>query len=413
MLNNQRPELLAPAGDMEKLQAALAYGADAVYMGGPAFGLRAMAKNFSIKEMEEAVSYAHSQRARAYVTVNIFAHQEDFQGLPDYLKAVEQAGADALIISDPGVFSLAREIVPNMELHISTQANVTNARAALFWHKQGAKRIILARELSLEEIRSVKEQLPDSLELEAFVHGAMCISYSGRCLLSNYMSGRDSNRGACAQPCRWEYALVEKSRPGEYQPVFEDDRGTYIYNSKDLCLIEYLPELIQAGVSSFKIEGRMKTPYYVAVTVKAYREAIDDYFKNPDKYQSRKAEYLEQLKKTSHRLFTTGFLLGKPDGGQQTYESSSYIRNWDFAGKVLEYNKDTKMALVEQRNKISAGDEVEIFTPKGPGFVETIKEMYNEEGEPIQSAPHAQQKVFIKMEAEVLPGDMLRKESGK
>ncbi len=404
-----KPELLAPAGDLEKLKVAFHYGADAVYIGGQSFGLRAKSKNFDLDEMAEGIRFAHNLGKRVYVTANIFAHNEDIDRVSDYFLELEKIGADALIISDPGVFSLARECVPNMEIHISTQANNTNFASAKFWHSLGAKRIVLARELSFAEISRIRAELPKEFELEAFVHGAMCISYSGRCLLSNYMTGRDANHGECAQPCRWKYNLVEESRPNEYMPIYEDERGTYIYNSKDLCLIEYVPELIKSGIGSFKIEGRMKTPYYVGCMTKAYREAIDDYFEDAEKYNAKKNYYLEEVKKASHRDYTTGFYQSKPKADAQLYSTSSYIRTYDFIAIVVDYDSETGYATVEQRNKFVVGDTVEIFPAKGSGFTQEVAELINKYGMKVSAAPHAQEILKIKLDQPVQKFDMIRK----
>lgn len=404
-----KPELLAPAGNMEKLKMALIYGADAVYIGGEKFGLRAQAGNFSIDDIKKAVEYSHSLGKKLYVTVNIIPHNEDLYDLPDYLIALDKACVDAIIISDPAVLMIAKETVPQMELHLSTQANNTNYKSAEFWHKQGVKRIVLARELSFSEIKKIIEKTPPSLHFEAFVHGAMCISYSGRCLLSNYMVGRDANRGECAHPCRYKYYIVEEKRPGQYMPIEDDERGAYIFNSKDLCMIEYIPELVDSGIKSFKIEGRMKSSYYVATVVRAYRNAIDSYWEDPKAYVFDR-EWLEEVNKASHREFFTGFYFNKPDEKGQIYESSSYIRDYDFVGLVLDYDKVNKMALVEQRNKMSIGDEIEIIGPDKKMFKQTIKEMWNEEGEAIESAPHPQQKVKIKTEKAVGEYDIFRRE---
>lgn len=405
-------ELLSPAGDLEKLKIAIAYGADAVYMGGKSLGLRAKAKNFDMNEMAEGIDFAHKHNARIYITANIFAHEEDFEGAAEYFKELYQMGVDALIISDPGLFSIARNAVPEMEIHISTQSNNTNFQTALFWKNLGAKRVVLARELSFDEIRSIHskmDKIDKDFELEAFVHGAMCISYSGRCLLSNYMTGRDSNKGECAHPCRWQYYLMEEKRPGEYMPVYEDERGTYIYNSKDLCMIGHIPELVEAGIRSFKIEGRMKTAYYVAAVTKAYRQAIDDYFEDEEKYLAKKPYYLRELEKSSHRDFTTGFYFNKPGAGEQIYTNNSYIRNYDFVALIDEFDKKTGFAFGEQRNKFSVGEEVEIFNPKGENYKQKITEIYNEAGESLTEAPHPKQKLKIKLDHPVEKFSMLRK----
>ncbi len=410
-MNIKKTELLAPAGDLEKLKIAVLYGADAVYIGGEAYGLRAKAKNFDIDTMKEGIDFAHEHGVKVYVTANIYAHNADFEGMAEYFKEVEKIGADALIISDPGVFSLAREVVPNMEIHISTQANNTNYRSAKFWYDLGAKRVVIARELSLGEIKTMRENIAEDMDIEAFIHGAMCISYSGRCLLSNYLSGRDANKGACAHPCRWKYHLVEETRPGEYMPVVENERGTYIYNSKDLCMIDHIPELIEAGIFSFKIEGRMKTPFYVGTVVKAYREAIDDYMADPLLYESKKAYYIEEVSKASHRDYTTAFYFGKPDGNQQVYTNNSYIRDYDFIGMVMEDSDDDGFAVVMQRNKFEKGEKIEVMPQKGSSWEMDVELMYNEDGEEVISAPHPQQILRMKFPKPVKKHDMLRKET--
>lgn len=408
----RKPELLAPAGNLEKLKVAFAYGADAVYMAGKRFGLRAFAGNFQKDEIQEAVEYAHSINKKVYVTMNIFAHNEDFKDMDKYMRYLADIGVDAVIISDPGILSLAREIMPNIPIHLSTQANNTNWRSAKFWHEQGVSRIILARELSLREISEIRAKVPDTLELEAFVHGAMCISYSGRCLLSSYMADRDSNRGMCAHPCRWKYHLVEEKRPGEYYPVFENDRGTYIFNSKDLCLIEHIPDIVECGVSSLKIEGRMKSSYYVATVVKAYREALDAYISDPEGYRFDKT-WLDELSKASHREYTTGFFTGRSAGIDQVYGTSSYIRDYDFVGLVKAYDERTGLAAIEQRNRFAVGDELEIVFPKGPYRVHKISGMRNEDGEEIEAAPHPQMTVYMHMDQPVVPYAMLRRKAAR
>lgn len=404
----KKVELLAPAGSLEKLKMAVVYGADAVYMGGEAYGLRAYAENFDRNEMEQGIDFAHSHGKKVYVTMNIIPHNNDFTGMAEYIKKLESMGVDAIILSDPGVLSLVKETAPDMEIHLSTQANNTNWRSALFWYKQGVKRIILARELSLNEIKEIRQNTPDDLQLEIFVHGAMCMSYSGRCLLSSYMAGRDSNRGLCAQPCRWKYYLVEEKRPGEYMPVYENDRGTFIYNSKDLCMIEHIPELVESGISSFKIEGRVKSAYYVATVVKAYREAIDSYFDDPEHYVFN-PELLDELKKVSHREYTTGFYFGKPTGKEQIYHTSSYIREYDIVGLVLDYDESTGIATVEQRNRFYAGDEVEIMQPGKPYFKQIVEEMRNQDGEIIEVAPHPQMILKIPVKQPVVRDAIIRK----
>lgn len=407
-------ELLAPAGDLERLKVAILYGADAVYLGGNAFGLRAKAKNFTIEEMEKGVTFAHKYGKKVYVTCNIFAHNSDINGekLVQYLKELERINVDAIIVADAGVFSIAREAIPNMDIHISTQANTTNYQTAKFWQNLGASRVVMAREMSLKEIETLHKNV-QNIEIEAFVHGAMCMAYSGRCLLSNYLTGRDANRGACAQSCRWKYNVVEETRPNEYFPIEETENGTYIFNSKDLCMIQHIPELINTGVYSLKIEGRVKTSYYVASIVKAYREAIDDYLIDKDLYENKKEYYLDEVKKASYRGYTTGFFFDKADETTQIYTSNSYIRTYDFVGLITDYSLEDGYAIVEQRNKFSINDEVEIITQNGQNFKQIIKEMYNENGESILSAPHAQQIIKIKMDKPVTPFDMIRKQSDK
>lgn len=401
-------ELLAPAGSLEKLKMAIIYGADAVYLGGQKFGLRAQAKNFSMEQIKEGVEFAHKRDKKVYVTLNIIPHNEDFEDLPEYINELNEIGVDAVIISDPGVFSIVNEIAPDLEVHLSTQANTTNYLSANFWHKLGLKRIVVARELSLNEIKEIRDKTPDSLEIEAFVHGAMCISYSGRCLLSNYMTSRDANRGACAQACRWKYNLVEEQRPDEYYPVYEDERGTYIFNSKDLCMLQHIPELISSGISSLKIEGRMKSVYYVATIVRSYRILLDKYLKDPTNYKYD-SQWFDEIKKASHRDFNTGFYFGKTNEESQLYTSSSYIRNYDFVGLITDYDKETMIATVEQRNRIFKGDEVEVLGPGKEHFNLKIEDMWNKKGEEIDVAPHAQQIIKIKMNNPVKPYDMIRK----
>lgn len=411
-MNKKKVELLAPAGDLEKLKVAILYGADAVYLGGNAFGLRAKAKNFSIEEMAEGVIFAHEHNAKVYVTCNIFAHNADINNekLITYLKELERINVDGVIVADPGIFSIVRETVPNMEVHISTQANTTNYQTAKFWQSLGASRVVMAREMSLKEIKSLADNV-QGIEIEAFVHGAMCMAYSGRCLLSNYFTNRDANRGACAQSCRWKYRIMEETRPGEYYPVEEDERGTYIFNSKDLCMIQHIPELIESGVFSFKVEGRIKTSYYVGSVIKAYREAIDDYLKDPALYESKKDYYLEEVKKSSYRGYTTAFFFDKPKEDSQVYTSNSYVRTYDFAAIVKEYDKETGFAIIEQRNKFVVGEEVEFLTTKGQNFKQKVVEMYDLDGNKLEEAPHPQQLIKLKVDKEVNPFDMMRKES--
>ena len=389
-----RPELLAPAGDMEKLKIAITYGADAVYLGGKEFGLRAFAGNFSLEEIAVGLEFAHARRAKVYVAVNIFPHNEDLGGLPEYLRKLHALGVDGVIVADPGVFSLVKTYAPSLPIHLSTQANTTNWAAAKFWREQGVERIVLARELSLEEVREIRDKA--EVDLEIFVHGAMCISYSGRCLLSNYMANRDSNRGQCAQACRWQYALMEEKRPGQYFPIEEDERGAYIFNSQDLCLLEHIPEIMNSGAVSLKIEGRMKSVHYVATVVRTYREALDSYLANPAEFHC-KPEWKREIAKVSHREYTTGFYLGNPSGEEASFLSSAYVRSCDFIGLVKGYDAGKGVALIEQRNRFAVGEEVEILGPKGVLFSQTIEEMQAEDGQEISVAPHPQQLVYLKV----------------
>ncbi len=404
----KKVELLAPAGDLEKLKFAIEYGADAVYLGGEHFGLRTASKNFTIENIEKAVEYAHERGKKIHVTMNIVPHNEDLEGLEDYVRDLYRVGVDAVIVSDPGIFSVIRKTVPELEIHISTQASVTNYETIMFWYNLGIRRVVLARELSLDEIKEIRKRIPEDMELEAFVHGAMCISYSGRCLLSNYMTGRDANRGDCAHACRYKYNLVEEKRPGEYFPIYEDEEGTFILNSKDLCMLEYIDQLIEAGINSFKIEGRVKSAYYVSTIIRSYRMAIDQYYKDPDNYKFN-PKLLDEIKKASHRDFTTGFYFDKPDSDGQVYTTSSYIRNYDFIGLVLDCDKDTNIATVEQRNRFFKDDEIEIFGPNKDYRDFTINNMWDEKGELIDVAPHPQQKVKIEFDEYIEPMSMLRK----
>lgn len=401
-------ELLAPAGDLEKLKAAVDYGADAVYFGGEMFSLRAGASNMTIEEMAEGVDYCHQKGRKAYLTMNIFAHNEDIDELQAYTDKIKGIPFDAFIISDPGVMMILQGAFPDSEFHLSTQANLTNYQTALFWYRQGVKRIVLARELTFPEIREMKDAIPTDMEIEAFVQGAMCISYSGRCLLSNFMIERDANRGACAHPCRWKYSLVEEKRPGEYYPVEEDERGTYIMNSRDLCMLEHIPELVESGITSFKIEGRMKSAFYVATVVSAYRKALDQYQKDPGNYRFDPA-WMKELKKVSHREFTTGFYFNKPTNKDQDYVTSAYTRDYSFIGVVRGYDAESRIAVVEQRNKMSLGDVIEVFGPYTDYFEQTLDWMEDLEGKPLSAAPHPQQILKIKMDKPVEPGFMLRK----
>ncbi len=401
-------ELLAPAGDMEKLRAAVDYGADAVYFGGEMFSLRAGAGNLTVQEIDEALSWLHSRGARGYMALNIFAHNEDIEPLAKYLDEIKGIPIDGFIVSDPGVIAVLKDRIQDAELHLSTQANMTNYMTARFWRQQGVKRLVLARELTFDEIRQIRDHIPEDMELEAFAHGAMCISYSGRCLLSNFMTGRDANRGQCAHPCRWRYRLVEEQRPGEYYPVEEDERGTYILNSKDLCMLEHIPEMDAAGISSAKIEGRMKSVFYVATVVGAYRRALDAFYKDPEGYRYD-PRWMEELCKASRREFTTGFYFHSPTDEDQNYLTSAYIRDYSFIGVVKSFDPETSMAVVEQRNKMSVGDEIEVFGPGRDFFSQRLEVLLDEEDQPIDSAPHPQQTVKIKMKEPVEEKFILRK----
>ena len=397
--NLKKPELLIPAGSLEVLKTAVAFGADAVYIGGEAFGLRAKARNFDAKDMKEGIAFAHERGVKVYVTANILAHNQDLADAKDYFGELAAMRPDALIISDPGMFTLAREICPAIDIHISTQANNTNYLTYLFWHKLGAKRVVSARELSLAEIFEIREQIPPEMEIESFVHGAMCISYSGRCLLSSFLASRDANRGECTHPCRWKYALVEETRPGEYMPVYENERGTYIFNSKDLCMIGHIPELIDAGIDSFKIEGRMKTALYVATVARTYRRAIDDYFISPERYREQMPWYLEEIAKCTYRQFTTGFYFGKPNEDTQIYDNNTYEKEYTYLGTVQNVD-DTGIVTIEQRNKFCVHDAIEIMKPDGSNVAAEVMRIENEAGEEQESAPHPKQKLFVTLQSQ-------------
>ena len=404
----QKIELLAPAGDLERLKTAFIYGADAVYIGGEIFGMRSAAKNFTIEEMAEGVEFAHARGKQVFVTLNIIPRNEEFEQLEMYLHELDRIAVDAVIVSDPGVFSVVKSTLPNMEIHISTQASTTNAEAATFWYNQGAKRVVMARELSFAEIKELRENSPEDMDIEAFIHGAMCMSYSGKCVISNYTTGRDANRGSCAQSCRWKYTLVEELEHGEYEKVVDGVDAEFFFNTKDMCMIQYVPQIIESGINSFKIEGRMKTAYYVATTVRAYRMAIDEYVKDPENWKFNPM-WLEELKKGSHRHYSTGFYLGKTTTKDQNYESASYVRNYDFVGVVRALEEESGLVVVEQRNRMFVGDKVEIIGPYKETMYATILEMYNENGEPIESAPHAKQIVKMKLDVPVEEHYMLRK----
>lgn len=404
----KRPELLVPASSLEVLKIAVIFGADAVYIGGEAFGLRAKAKNFSLEEMKEGIAFAHSRQVKVYVTANILAHNRDLEGVREYFKELKEIGPDALIISDPGVFMIAREVCPEIDIHISTQANNTNYGTFLFWHQLGAKRVVTARELSLEELKEIRERIPDDLEMETFIHGAMCISYSGRCLLSNYFTGRDANQGACTHPCRWKYSIVEETRPGEYMPVYENDRGTFIFNSKDLCMIQHIPEMFETGVDSYKIEGRMKTALYVATVARTYRKAIDDYMESPEKYKENMPWYLEQISNCTYRQFTTGFFFGKPDETAQIYDNNTCVKEYTYLGIAGEPNEQG-LYRIEQRNKFSVGETIEVMKPDGSNIEVTVRQIRDEDGNAQESAPHPKQVLYIDLGHPLDRYDILRR----
>ena len=406
----RKTELLIPAGSLDVLKTAVIYGADAVYIGGEAFGLRAKARNFSIEEMQEGIAFAHERGVKVYVTANILAHNGDLPGVEAYFKELKQAEPDALIISDPGVFDIARRVLPDTDIHISTQANNTNYGTYQFWHRMGAKRVVSARELSLEEIRQIRANIPQDMEIESFIHGAMCISYSGRCLLSNFLTGRDANQGACTHPCRWKYSLVEETRPGEYMPVYEGEQGTYIFNSKDLCMIEYIPELVEAGIDSFKIEGRMKTALYVATVARTYRKAIDDLRKDPKLYRENMEWYKAEIGKCTYREFTTGFYFGKPTEDAQIYDSNTYVKNYTYLGTAEETDGNGAFRM-EQKNKFSVGETVEVMKPDGRNLTAVVREIRDEEGNPQESAPHPKQQLWVDLGMDVEVYDILRKKT--
>lgn len=414
-MNNKRqgkPELLVPASSLEVLKTAVVFGADAVYIGGEAFGLRAKAKNFSGEEMAEGIRFAHTHGVKVYVTANILAHNDDLEGARKYFEELKQIQPDALIISDPGMFMIAKEVCPEIDIHISTQANNTNYQTYRFWWQQGAKRVVSARELSLAEIRQIRDNIPKEMEIESFIHGAMCISYSGRCLLSNYFTGRDANQGACTHPCRWKYAVVEETRPGEYLPVYENERGTYIFNSKDLCMIEYIPEIVGAGIDSLKIEGRMKTALYVACVARTYRKAIDDFFVSEETYRKNMEWYSAEIAKCTYRQFTTGFYFGKPDENTQIYDSNTYVNEYVYLGSV-ESVDERGLAKFEQKNKFCVGDMIELMKPDGRNIHTRVLAMYNEDKEPVESCPHSRQVLYVALADRPEAYDLMRVEAAK
>lgn len=405
-------ELLIPAGSLEVLKVAVDYGADAVYIGGEAFGLRAKAHNFTIEDMKEAVAYCHSHGVKLYVAANIFAHNDDLAGVKRYFEFLKPIGIDALIISDPAIFTIAKEVIPEVDIHISTQANNTNYGTYRFWHGLGATRVVSARELSLREIRQIREHIPENMEIESFVHGAMCISYSGRCLLSHFLTGRDANRGACTHPCRWKYSVVEETRPGEYFPVEEDDRGTYIFNSKDLCMIEHVPELIEAGVDSFKVEGRMKTALYVATVARTYRKAIDDYLESPEVYEANLEWYKEEIGKCTYRQFTTGFYFGKTDADSQVYDNNDYVKEYTYIGKVEAVDAEGRLHFI-QRNKFSVGERIEAMMFDGRNVELEVKGIWNADMEEMESAPHPKEQLTVQLNQSLPVGTILRRKAVK
>ena len=403
-------ELLAPAGDINKLKTAVEYGADAVYLGGESFGLRKASKNFSMEDIKWATDYLHERVKKIHVTLNIIPHNHDMEGVEDYIKDLYEIGVDALIVADPGMFMKVKEVAPDFPIHISTQGSVTNVETVKFWQKLGAERVVMARELSLKEVADIIKEVGDSIEVETFAHGAMCMSYSGRCLLSNYMTGRDANMGDCAQPCRYKYHLVEEKRPGEYFPIEEHDEGTFIMNSKDLCMIEHIDEMIEAGIASLKIEGRVKSEYYLATVIRSYRMAIDAYYRDPENYKYD-LSLLEEIKKVSHRDFTTGFFFGQANENSQVYKDNSYIRGYDFVGIVLDYDEDTKIATIEQRNRVFVGEEIEIFGPGVKHFDYKIEKMLDDKDREIDVANKAKQIFKIKIDQPIKKGFILRREN--
>lgn len=438
----KKPELLMPAGSLEVLKTAVMFGADAVYIGGDAFSLRAKAKNFTLEEMAEGIAFAHAHEVKVYITANILAHNADLEGAAEYfarLRDMQPMQCDALIISDPGMFAVAKRVWPEAEIHISTQANNTNYETYLFWWQLGAKRVVSARELTLKELRLIREHIPDEMEIESFVHGAMCISYSGRCLLSNYFTGRDANRGACTHPCRWKYAVMEETRPGEYLPVFENERGTFIFNSKDLCMVEHIPELLETGIDSLKVEGRMKTALYVATIARAYRKAIDDYLTSEELYRENISRYLTEVSKCTNRRYNTGYYFGRPDENSLIYDSSTYVKEAVYLGIVEEVREASKLpwqqtpdavhetpagawmpvgdaadrclVRIKQRNKFSVGDIVEVMRPDGRDEKAKVLAMYLDNGEPVMSCPHSKQTIWLELSAEAEQYDLLRMKS--
>ena len=404
----KKPELLIPSSSLEVLKVAITYGADAVYIGGDMYGLRAKAKNFSMEDMRQGISFAHEHGKKVYVTANITAHNRDLEGIRQYFKELKDIKPDALIISDPGVFDIAKEVCPEIEVHISTQANNVNYGTYRFWHRMGATRVVSARELSIEEIGEIRKNIPDDLEIETFIHGAMCISYSGRCLLSNYFTGRDANLGACTHPCRWKYYITEENRPGEYLPIEENERGTYIFNSKDLCMIEHIPDIIHAGIDSLKIEGRMKTALYVAAVTRTYRQAIDDYYTDPALYEKNIPHYMEEISKCTYRQFTTGFFYGPTTHDTQIYDNNTYVKEYTYLG-IIRGRNEAGLYEIEQRNKFSVGEQIEVMKPSGENILVNVNRIVDEEGNEMESCPHPKQKIFLDLGIELSQFDLLRR----
>lgn len=404
----KKPELLIPSSSLEVLKVAITYGADAVYIGGDMYGLRAKAKNFSMEDMRQGISFAHEHGKKVYVTANITAHNRDLEGIRQYFKELKDIKPDALIISDPGVFDIAKEVCPEIEVHISTQANNVNYGTYKFWHRMGATRVVSARELSIEEIGEIRKNIPDDLEIETFIHGAMCISYSGRCLLSNYFTGRDANLGACTHPCRWKYYITEENRPGEYLPIEENERGTYIFNSKDLCMIEHIPDIIHAGIDSLKIEGRMKTALYVAAVTRTYRQAIDDYYTDPALYEKNIPHYMEEISKCTYRQFTTGFFYGPTTHDTQIYDNNTYVKEYTYLG-IIRGRNEAGLYEIEQRNKFSVGEQIEVMKPSGENILVNVNRIVDEEGNEMESCPHPKQKIFLDLGIELSQFDLLRR----
>ncbi|MFA9463028.1 MAG: U32 family peptidase [Velocimicrobium sp.] len=404
----KKPELLIPSSSLEVLKIAVTYGADAVYIGGDMYGLRAKAKNFSMEEMQEGIEFAHQHDKKVYVTANITAHNNDLKGVTAYFQDLKKIKPDALIISDPGVFNIAKEVCPEIDVHISTQANNVNYATYRFWQGLGATRVVSARELSIEEIGEIRKNIPEDLEIETFVHGAMCISYSGRCLLSNYFTGRDANLGACTHPCRWKYYISEENRPGEYMPIEENERGTYIFNSKDLCMIEHIPDIIHAGIDSLKIEGRMKTALYVATVARTYRQAIDDYFEDPSRYEKNVSYYKDEISKCTYRQFTTGFFYGPTTHEAQIYDNNTYIKEYTYLGIILGKTKNGYYEL-EQKNKFFKGEMIEVMKPDGQNIAVKVLHIFDEEGIEMESCPHPKQKISVDLGCMLETYDLLRR----